>query len=558
MSLSEESFCATMDGFMTHMIQGKSVESEEVKTQLLSLSEAMGVARLEYSSTITVSDNTVTENKVIVDNKDYDKQRAFKKEEEMGTGKKALFAAYPYKSQPDWNQAQLRRINLISAVICLSENLKAAKETENELLCYDPVLDMKNLTFLRKKMEEVVSSKRQHLYDAVFFNLRSFNSVNRMVGFAKGTEIMKRYIKMIEEKFDSDEWICHVGGDNFAAFFKKNNEKYVKTCLEGVALNLDDEAKERVLVGARAGYCDDLTACKSSVDIMEKIAVSCNIARNAKLPIVYFDEQLDRRLAQQANVENMFPDAVDKNEFTAYYQPKVLLDSNTLCGAEALCRWVHDGKHLPPASFIPIFEKSNLICDLDFYMLEAVCRDIRRWIDSGKEVVRISVNISRRHLANIDLLDKIVAIIDKYNVPHEYIEIEITETATDVNFDVLKDLVRGLNEKGIVASVDDFGAGFSSVNLVKDIPWNSVKLDKSFLPSGKFDDDINFVILRHIVALFQDMGVKCVAEGLETSNQILMLKGMGCHYAQGYYFDRPLPVIDFEKRLDDKQYNLPD
>lgn len=186
---------------------------------------------------------------------------------------------------------------------------------------------------------------------------------------------------------------------------------------------------------------------------------------------------------------------------------------------------------------------------LDFYMLEHVCRDIRRWLDEGKEVVTISVNLSRVHMGDMDLLQNILAIIDKYQVPHRYIEIELTETGTDVGFEHLKTLVSGLRSQGISTSVDDFGTGYSSMNLIRELPWNVLKIDKSFLPGKSDDDRQKRVMFRHLVALAQDMEIECIVEGVENVEQIKLLKESNCYLAQGFYFDRPLAVTEFEQKL---------
>ena len=197
------------------------------------------------------------------------------------------------------------------------------------------------------------------------------------------------------------------------------------------------------------------------------------------------------------------------------------------------------------------------ICDLDFYMLEHVCADIRRWLDEGKEVVRVSVNLSRKHLVDVELLDHIISVVDKYKVPHEYIEVELTETTTDVLFSDLKRVVCGLQEQGIWTAVDDFGVGFSSLNLIRDIPWNVLKIDRSFVPKDdEAEDSVSNKMFKHVIALAYDLGIKCVIEGVETVDQLEVLRRNNCLVAQGYFFDRPLPLEEFESRLEQKCYNL--
>ena len=182
-------------------------------------------------------------------------------------------------------------------------------------------------------------------------------------------------------------------------------------------------------------------------------------------------------------------------------------------------------------------------------MLDSVCQDLRRWLDAGQPVVRISVNLSRRHLTDPDLFEHILEIVDRHNVPHELIEIELTETTTDVEFKDLKRVVAALQASGISTSVDDFGVGYSSLNLIKQIPWDVLKLDKSILPQEGEDIERGNRMFAHVIAMAHEIGLICVAEGVETEEQLDIMRQYGCRIAQGFLFDRPMPVDDFEARL---------
>ena len=254
--------------------------------------------------------------------------------------------------------------------------------------------------------------------------------------------------------------------------------------------------------------------------------------------------------APSENLASLFLSAIEQEEFKVFYQPKVDLKTYHMNGAEALCRWFHNGRLISPGEFIPVFEQTGDICALDFYMLEHVCKDIRRWLDEGRHVVKVSVNLSRCHTINEELLQKLLDIVDRYEVPHKYIEIELTETTTDVNFTNLKTISYGLLDHGISTSVDDFGIGYSSLKLIQELPWNVLKIDRSFLPSSTDDQPRKYVMLKHLISLSNDMGLKCIVEGVETIDHVKLLKKHNCYRAQGFYFDKPLPVEEFEQRLD--------
>ena len=265
----------------------------------------------------------------------------------------------------------------------------------------------------------------------------------------------------------------------------------------------------------------------------------------------------DKRKNPESAIYSYINKAMEQADELRVIQPKINLKTGAPAGAEALCRWFRDGQFIMPADFIPTLEMSTEICKLDFYMLDRVCRDIRRWLDEGRQVVRISVNLSRRHIMDYDLLQNIIEIIDRHSVPHQFIEIELTETTTDVEFRALKRLVSGLQAAGIYTSVDDFGMGYSSLNLIREIPWNVLKIDRSFLPDNQDEpDSTRSVMFRHVIAMAQALGLVCIAEGVETQSQVEILQESSCVLAQGFFFDRPLPTADFERRLQDYRYSV--
>ena len=190
-------------------------------------------------------------------------------------------------------------------------------------------------------------------------------------------------------------------------------------------------------------------------------------------------------------------------------------------------------------------------------MLDKVCEHIRKWIDAEKKPRRVSVNLSRRHMTNPKLVEDIIDIIDRHNIPHEYIEIELTETTTDVEFKDLKRIVEDLQGHGICTSVDDFGMGYSSLNLIRVVPWNVLKVDKVFVPmDNESRESTRSVMFKYVISMAKELGLECIVEGVETKAQLQMLKAIGCEEVQGYLFDKPLPIEDFEQRLDMQRYDI--
>lgn len=424
-------------------------------------------------------------------------------------------------------------------------------KTAHQTSFYDADLGVHTIGYFTQRAEELIANLEITMYGTCFFNLKSFSIINEKIGREQGTLVMKKFVNQLEEIIGERGCVCRIGGDNFIMLFPKELIDSVIEYLKGTAITYDDTLGEQVLVSANGGYYMIPYSDIKVSDLLDRASSAVKIAQdNPKELVVFYDDQLQHQKDHIKNVESMFGVAVSNEEFKVYYQPKVKLKKYNLHGAEALCRWLHNGKIIPPNDFIPIFERSSLICSLDFYMLEHVCQDIRQWIDEGKKVVRVSVNFSRRHMGDMNLLDRIVAVIDKYQVPHEYIEIELTETTTDVEFNDMKQLVWGLHEQGIHTSVDDFGVGYSSINLLRELPWDVIKVDKSFLPDTYDRDSEQYQTISQMLTMLKGMGYRCIVEGVETVDHVKILKENNCFMAQGYYFDKPLPKEEFAKRLE--------
>ena len=382
--------------------------------------------------------------------------------------------------------------------------------------------------------------------------------VNQEIGRQNGDAVLRKFFKMMQDAIGDTGTVVRLGGDKFVGIFDRKVKRRVFDLFSGTLVTYNEEEDKKIRVSCAAGVylLPDPFMLKVSGDIMDKIMLASSSAKvQTEGAIVVYDDKMKKERERIKKVQTEFREALEKEEFAVFYQPKVNLETREVTGAEALCRWIRNGTIVPPMEFIPVLEINTDICDLDFYMLEHVCRHIRKWLDEGREAVRVSANFSRKHLVDVDLLDHIMQIIDLYNVPHEYIEIELTETTTDVQFRDLKRVVCGLQSKGVWTAVDDFGVGYSSLNLIRDIPWNVLKVDKSFVPKNNDDESsIMNLMFKHVTSLAQDLGLECVVEGVESVDQLDVLRVNNCHIVQGYFFDRPLPLQVFEERLDRKVY----
>ncbi|MBQ3028979.1 MAG: GGDEF domain-containing protein [Lachnospiraceae bacterium] len=432
------------------------------------------------------------------------------------------------------------------------ENLRELRDMANKISFRADSIDVFNLNYFFKTIDEKIASGELSEYAACRFDMKRFSVVNHQFGREDGTKILNKFIVGLQKRLGEDGCVCRIQGDTFTVLFRKKRISFVTNYLSGTMIELGLKYKKKAMLSTYAGYYE-IVGEKTAEEIMDRIGMAWNIAKHVKrVPYVFFDEKLMQSVENEKWVESVFDEALRNEEFMVYYQPKVTLKNYRLIGAEALCRWKHNGEMVLPYRFIPVLEQSNMICELDFYMLEHVCRDLKRWRDEGRELVKISVNLSRVHLGDMDLVEHVLEIVDRYGIPHSYIELELTETTTDVDFRELKQIVIAFRMQGFSVAVDDFGVGYSSLNLIREMPWKVLKIDKSFLPEGDEDEDENNqkrVMLKHIIGMAQNLGLECIAEGVETAEQVTILKENNCYNAQGYLFDKPLPVEEFEDRL---------
>lgn len=552
MVFDAKKYADAMDRFHMLIANVCELDSPEIGFALDEVCKVLRVAKVDMKCYDAISLEKRKNGRYILlyESGEPDESEIYEKRESTDRGNVVIYNFYKKNDGVAWNQEELKRVSVLQTCLFAYNARVRLAQIADQFTFHDTQLGMYNLNFFMKHAGTLISDGSVENYGVCYFNLKHFSMVNQRFGRDKGTKIMVDYIGQLEAILDDTELVCRVGGDNFIVLFLKEKLESIVRHMEGIEIATED-ADEYAFVSAVAGYYMVNKSAKYPSDLMDRANVALNVAKHSKTTDrIFYSDALIELSNERKRIETMFPDAIRNEEFKVYYQPKVFMKDYKLKGAEALCRWYHDDKIVPPDEFIPVLEQSKDICDLDFYMLNHVCADIRRWLDEGRRVVKVSVNLSRCHLGNSHLLQSILDIIDSHNVPHEYIEIELTETTTDVSFNDLKDMVNGLREHGISTSVDDFGVGYSSFNLIREIPWNVIKIDKSFLHAeGDELSGKNRAMLKYVIAIAQEMGMVTICEGVETIEQVKLLKEFGCFMAQGFYFDRPLPRERFEAKL---------
>ncbi len=404
---------------------------------------------------------------------------------------------------------------------------------------------------------DIIKSGKAHDYTALFFNIRNFKSVHRELSYVEGNKVLRKYSKIVSAAISKREIVARTGGDNFIALILNDNLDYFLDLLQNMIIFYEkDGRKLTFMFGASIGAFSLTDNCDIG-DVMLNTNVAYQNARENRQLFKLYDKQSSISLIERKIILSKFHKALSDKEFYVVYQPKVGVKDRKLRGAEVLVRWHHDGGDIMPGSFVSILEQDGCICTLDFFMLEEVCKLIRKLLNQGLEPVRISVNFSKRHLTNNKLVEEIAEVIDRYKVPHEYIEVELTEGENSYNQGVMSDVVNDLGSLGIRTSIDDFGTGYSSLGMLKLLDLDVLKIDKSFIPEAPVsNNDKSYLMLKGIITLAKSLGLTVTAEGVETNAQFELIESLGCDIVQGYIFDKPLLEDEFIDRIKHKDYVL--
>lgn len=406
----------------------------------------------------------------------------------------------------------------------------------------------------RAFIEEVKENGILTDYAVIRANIKGCNTLNTIFGYQATTEIITKYAKALNKMMYSDELCSRSDRDNFCLMVKKAHLKNHLKSFAKIPVNFFYGKEKTVYeISLRAGIVE-LDGSTDDIDTILARAETCiDVAkRRTDTDYVYYDLDTITKEQQLTLLESDMPQALADGEFIVYYQPKVRIDTRTLVGAEALIRWNRDGKVISPADFIPIAERTGLIMKLDMFVLEHTCAMIKKWQESGKRIVPVSVNFSKIHLRFPHLAEKIMNVINRYDIEPHFLEVEFTETAYTDDFNAIKQAIIDLKSYGLMVSMDDFGTGYSSLALLKDLDFDILKLDKSL--AGSNDDTRGQVVLENVLHMAKELSMTTVCEGVEDKTIVENLKDMGCNIIQGYYFDKPLPESEFASRLESPIY----
>lgn len=385
-------------------------------------------------------------------------------------------------------------------------------------------------------------------YAVIHMRMRKYRSFCTCFGVQEGEALIEKFYCTIKKKLKRKELIAYHENAEFGILLAYTNKEQLTARVEMLEKELS-AALPNMKLYFGIGVCQVKTGAKDIETLYNNALTACDmLGEEAESQIAFFDEEMNKQKIWERKVEDEMERALANKEFKVYLQPKINAKQEILAGAEALVRWIHpvDG-FIPPNRFIPIFEQNGFILKLDDYMLEEVTRMQAQWIFEGRKIVPISVNISRAHFTRDDLAEHICSIVDKYQVPHDVIELELTESAFFDDKKVLLDTVKKLREYGFIVSMDDFGAGYSSLNSLKELQIDVLKIDADFF-RGENVEERGMLIVSEVIDLAKKLNMKIVAEGIESREQVDFLIEQECDLIQGYFFAKPMAVEEFVEK----------
>lgn len=419
-----------------------------------------------------------------------------------------------------------------------------------KMLYTDMITGGNNWLYFVKKGNTLLKKNRGYKKRYVMIHLRmlKYRSFCTCFGVQEGELLLEKFYLTLKKQIKGKEVMAYHENADFGLLLTYEDETQLLQRIDSIKNVLCASLPEMKLYFG-VGACLVTTGEKD----VEKLYNNAILAREIrgeedKNKVAFFDVEMNKQKLWERKVEDDMDKALQNKEFVVYLQPKINTEEEKLAGAEALVRWIHPTEgFVSPGKFIPIFEKNGFITKLDDFMLEEVARIQAEWIAAGRKVVPISVNVSRAHFSKEDLAEHICGIVDKYKVPHDVIELELTESAFFDDKEMILNTVAKLRAYGFMVSMDDFGAGYSSLNSLKELQLDVLKIDADFF-RGDHVKERGMLIVSEVINLAKKLNMKIVAEGIESREQVEFLTEQECDLIQGYFYAKPMAITEFTEK----------
>lgn len=423
-----------------------------------------------------------------------------------------------------------------------------SQEQEKLLAGRDTLTGARSKESFYAEAERLLKEYPDRKYVVILMDIDKFKVVNDMYGMDGGNRVLVYIAELIRQSIMEQGIFARMYADVFYIMAECPMDRDAVHLVESISDGLETFGLETTLVPS-FGICrvtDRKTPVVSLCEMAGFAHEAIKTQRNTRW--MFYNDTMRRHVVEEKQLESEMEYALQNGQFQVYLQPKYDLEKGKVVGAEALVRWIHPTRGvIPPNSFIPLFEKNGFIIKLDEYIWRETCHILRAWIDCGLEPIPVSVNVSRLHLKSSSF-DKVVSgLLRQYELPFDLLELELTESLFVENLDKKIKILLELRRKGFQLNMDDFGSGYSSLNMLKDIPIDTLKIDCGFFgetvtsSSGK-------IVIKHTIAMAHELDIQVVAEGVETKDQADFLVRSGCSVIQGYYFSRPIPALEFTEK----------
>lgn len=427
----------------------------------------------------------------------------------------------------------------------------------------DSLTGLRNFAGFKREAEIFLNRPEMTRYELASYvlwygDLKNFKLINDVLGYEEGDRLLRLVAEFLRTVEGPERISCRIAADNFAGIARCVDTQVLDRGLEQLKeymrnSGMDEQPFMEIPVGVYRFRPGD---GKQSLDVLLNYAnMAHKIAKERPgSSYVFYDDSIRRRMLEDTTMEAEAEAAMENDEFKLYMQPKIdIQNGNRITGAEVLARWLSPGRGLiPPGNFIPLFEKSELIVKLDRYMFEHACRWYRIHLEQGGRPVSLAVNVSKAGLFQNDFVDYYTDIKDKYSIPDGVLELEFTESILAADTELFADLVVNLNARGFICSLDDFGSGYSSLNLLKNLPIDVLKLDILFFHKSR-DIRRERIVVSNVINMARELNIKTIAEGVEDMDTVEFLRKAGCNVIQGYVFAKPMPQEEFEHQLAEVQ-----
>lgn len=447
-----------------------------------------------------------------------------------------------------------------------NEALRKSEKDLQHAALFDLLTDLPNRKqfgdILRKLIEEYKDNPSATFY-VLFLDIRKFKNINDSLGHTLGDKVLMIAAKRFARMINATDMVARIGGDEFAVILRNISssskaQKVARRIFDSIAQPFSLSGN-RISISVNIGIAPCDTEYKTPEEVLRDADIAMHYAKEKSMGVAVFTKELRIRFLERIRYENDLRNAIDRDELSMSYQPLVDLHDGTLLGFEALLRWNHsEFGMIPPNKFIPIAEESGLILPITVWILRETTSQLAKWqkISAAYRHLIVSVNISGKHLSNDDLIDDVESALALSRISPSCLKLEITESAAMDNAELSINVLNRLSSLGVQLSIDDFGTGYSSLSYLHRLPFDTIKIDRSFV-SAVGESGENSEILQTIISLAKNLKKKVIAEGIETEAQLALLQNLGCDYGQGYLLSRPQTKDKAEQALYERNNWLP-